>query len=123
MMNVSSVGVIVRWHSSVMLFYYVMRHCFNDELRSDPSVLFADDMGATYTVEAMFCHRSRLRENRRMVLDMWRRVLGRLKCLWMVKLVPLHDWLVMESIVVMLLVDVPDPFTVNMIWTSDLVID
>ena len=123
MMNVSGVGIIVRWYNSVMVVYHVVRHCFNDELRSDSSVLFADDMGASYTVEAMFCHRSRLRENRRVVLDMWRRVLGRLKCLWMVKLIPLHDWLVMESIIVMLLVDVPDSLAVNMIWTTDLVVD
>ena len=123
MMNVSGVGIIVRWYNSVMVVYHVVRHCFNDELRSDSSVLFADDMGASYTVEAMFCHRSRLRENRRMVLDMWRRVLGRLHNLRMVKLIPLYDWLVMESIIVMLLVDVPDSLAVNMIWTTDLVVD
>ena len=66
-MNVSSVGIIERWYritltlflidqDSVMVLHHVMRHCFNDELGSDPSVLFADDMGASYTVETMFCN-------------------------------------------------------------------
>ena len=86
-------------------------------------MLFADDMGASYAVKTMFYDWSRLTQNRRMVLDIWRRVLCRLICLWVVKLIPLNDWLVMESIVVMLFVGVPDSFAVNMIWTTDLVIN
>ena len=60
-MNVSSVGIIVRWYrmdrDSVMVVYLVMRNCFNNELGSDSSVFFADDMGASYTMETMFCNR------------------------------------------------------------------
>ena len=41
----------------------------------------------------------------------------------MIQFTPLHDWLVVESIIVMLFVDVPDSFAVNMIWTSDLVVN
>ena len=58
-----------------------------------------------------------------MVLYMWRRVLRLLIFLWMEKLTPLHDWLVMESIIVMLFVDIPDSFAVNIFWTTDLVVD
>ena len=58
-----------------------------------------------------------------MVLDMRGRVLHLLRCLWMIQFTPLHDWLVVESIIVMLFVDVPDSFAVNMIWTSDLVVN
>ena len=86
-------------------------------------MLFADDMGASYAVKTMFYDWSRLRQNCRMVLDIWRRVLCRLICLWVVKLIPLNNWLVMESIVVMLFVGVPDSFAVNMIWTTDLVVN
>ena len=138
MVNVSGVGILVsRYrltvthvpvpvmvdHNSVMVVYHMVRHCFNDKLGSDFSVLFADDMGASYTVNTVFCDWGRLRENCRMVVDMWRRVLCRLICLWVVKLIPLNDWLVMESIIVMLFVGVPDSFAVNMIWTTDLVVN